>query len=365
MSSRVVGVTLAIALAFEVWLLVEMRNLYPTMALGESLLSATIINLLMAFGIMYATLVADEMVAVGANRLRAYAFAVALGSAAGAVAQWQVHQWLHVVPVNIDTPTPNPVYDVSRDLYQPAVAVTQPAVMFFEFLIWGSIIVFIYVNRRTTLLATARMNAAQVERAHAQRRTLESRLQALQARVEPQFLFSTLAQVRDLYDSDPVKGARVLDDLIAYLRAALPHLRESTSTLRQELELLGAYLRIMRVRLGRRLALDVDAPQTVLDGRVPSMMLLPLVNHVLAEVASSPAAGAIRVVARPVDVGLRLEVSGEGVVVADGSAILRDIRDRLQGLYGNRGTLARETSPPGWVRIVMEIPHESPDSGHR
>src|SRR5206468_7152836 len=104
------------------------------------------------------------------------------------------------------------------------------------------------------LLATARLNAAQVQRAETQRRTLESRLQVLQARVEPQFLFNTLAQVRELYESDPAKGGEMLGNLIVYLRAALPHLRESTSTLGQEMDLVTAYLNIMRVRLGERLA---------------------------------------------------------------------------------------------------------------
>ncbi len=90
--------------------------------------------------------------------------------------------------------------------------------MGFECLIWGSIIVWIYVNRRDALRAAARLNSAQVQRTETQRRTLESRLQALQARVEPQFLFSSLTQVHDLYESDPAKGRQVLGDLIAYLR---------------------------------------------------------------------------------------------------------------------------------------------------
>ena len=122
---------------------------------------------------------------------------------------------------------------------RPDIAITQPAAMFFEFLIWGSIVVFIYVKRRNSLRADKRMHSARAQRAEAQRRTLESRLQALQARVEPQFLFNTLAEVRDLYDVDPALGGRMLGDLIAYLRAALPHFRESSSTVSRELELAG------------------------------------------------------------------------------------------------------------------------------
>jgi sensor histidine kinase YesM len=107
-------------------------------------------------------------------------------------------------------------------------------------------------------MAADRMRAAELARTLSRRRTLESRLQAMQARVEPQFLFNTLAQVRELYERDAVVAGRVLDDLISYLRAALPHLRESSSTLGQEIALARAYLDIMQVRLGERLEFSID-----------------------------------------------------------------------------------------------------------
>ena len=67
----------------------------------------------------------------------------------------------------------------------------------------------------------------------------------MQARVEPRFLFNTLAQVERLYEIDAQRADRMLDDLIVYLRAALPQLRETTSTLSREIELAKAYLNIV------------------------------------------------------------------------------------------------------------------------
>src|SRR5262249_41165738 len=160
------------------------------------------------------------------------------------------------------------------------------------------------------LRAAAQMNGAQVQRADAQRQTLESRLQALQARVEPRFLLNTLAQVHALYESDPAKGSQMLGDLIVYLRAALPHLRDSTSTLEQELGRVGAGLGIMRLHWGQRLEFDIDAPQTELAARVPPMILLPLVNHLLTVgLVSSSAGGAIRIGARASAEALCVEFS--------------------------------------------------------
>ena len=92
------------------------------------------------------------------------------------------------------------------------------------------------------------------------RDVLESRLAAMQAQVEPQFLFNTLAQVERLYEIDPARAARMLDDLIAYLRAAMPLMRDTSSTVKQEIDLARAYLDIVRIRLGDRLAFAIEVP---------------------------------------------------------------------------------------------------------
>ncbi|HEV8553558.1 MAG TPA: histidine kinase [Casimicrobiaceae bacterium] len=351
------GATIAIAVALEAWSVMDVVfKSGPKLPAAEAYLSATIIILLMAFSIMFTTLVADELVARGAKRLPTYAWAVVIGSAVATLAQWEVHRWLQLR-------THNDVPGISHE-----VAVMQPAFVFFEYLIWGSIIAFIYVNRRTALLATARMNAAQVQRADAQRRTLESRLQALQARVEPQFLFNTLAQVRALYESDPAKGGQMLGDLIDYLRAALPRLRDSTSTLEREVELAIAYLKIMQVRLGDRLAFQVDVQDAVRAARMPPMLLLPLVDYVLVHgLAPPPASGTIRIATGRAAGKLRVEIADSGGGFAKGCADddLRDIRERLHGLYGDQGTLAFASSSGHRTQAVLEIPYESTHRSHR
>src|SRR5207244_12881023 len=226
-------------------------------------------------------------------------------------------------------------------------AAVMPVYVFFEYLIWGSIIVFIYVNRRNALRASARMNAAHVQRAETQRRALESRLQVLQARVEPKFLFDTLAQVRDLYERDPTTGSRTLGNLIVYLRAALPHLRESTSTLGQEVDLVGAYVAIMRTHVGDAVAFHVEVTDLARAARMPAMVLLPLVNHALVHrLARRAPSGAIGIVARNAGGRLCVEIadSGEGFVSTAGSNDLRDVRERLHTLYSGAETLAFERS---------------------
>jgi hypothetical protein len=351
LSWRAAAITLAIMAALDVWLVFELASVEPTQPV-ESYVSGAVINLFMAFFIMFATLTADELVVRGAKRFAAYAWAVVLGSATAALMQWQVHGWLHL--------------RTRLDVVSPETAMLQPPLIFFEYLIWGSIIVFIYVSHRTALLATARMNAAQVRRADAQRRTLESRLQALQARVEPQFLFNTLAQVRALYESDPAKGAQMLGDLIVYLRAALPHLRDSTSTLERELKLVGAYLSIIQVRFGGRLSVDNTVPLSVYSARMPPMILLPLLDHVVNRgSASSGDRSTIRIGARISTGKVRVEVTfvGAAFAAAARAADLGDIQERLGSLYGEAGSVTFGAARDG-TQAVIEVPYESTDGSH-
>jgi LytS/YehU family sensor histidine kinase len=244
--------------------------------------------------------------------------------------------------------------------------IVQAASVFFEYLLWAAIIVMVYANRRTALLASARMNAAQVQRAELQRKVLESQLQALQARVEPQFLFGTLVQMRELYDINPAQGAQIADDLIVYLRAALPQMRDSNSTLAQELKLAAAYLSIKQPQKpGVRP--DVAAPAGALSARVPPMMLLPLVDHVLsADRNPLEATSAIEISVSARAGALRLAVSDRNAraLAKDARGVLSDIRERLCALYGERGKL-HVGSSNGSACIVLEIPYDATEGHHR
>jgi len=364
-SWRVVATTAAIAAALELYVIFEFTvdgtnpGDAPSVPAAQVYLSGAVINFVMAFTLMLATFMADELVARGAKRRLAYPLAVVVGSAGGALLQRALHLWLHL----------GSRYDGAG--IPPDITIMEPAVVFFEYLIWSSIIVFIYVNRTTALRAAARMNAAQVEQSRARRRTLEARLQALQARVEPQFLFNTLAKVRALYDDDRDKGSRLLEDLIVYLRAALPQLRDSTSTLERELELVTAYLAIMRVHMAGDLVIVIEGPPPAAAraAAFPPMILLPLVASVLAPggLAATFDHDAVRLVAR-IDSGrLRVEVTASGgrYAAKSQSGVLSDIRERINALYGELGTLSVESSGTLTTGVVMEIPDERANGSHR
>ncbi len=128
---------------------------------------------------------------------------------------------------------------------------------------------FGYFHRRRALQRTASLHRAQIDGARLCRKAFEARLQAMQARVEPQFLFNTLANVERLYDTDAKLADRMLDDLIVYLRTALPQLRETTSTVAREIELAKAYLNVVQAGPANALSLDVGLLSRDGDMRFP------------------------------------------------------------------------------------------------
>ena len=220
--------------------------------------------------------------------------------------------------------------------------------------------------RQRTSQRLARIRARELERAQITRRMVESRLQTMQACIEPQFLFDTLGDVEKLHRSEPRTAVRLIDELIVYLRAALPHLRESNSTVAKEAELAHAWLNIRRLRTGGGPALTVDLGAQAGAARLPPMILLPLVDHILSEPVTSPHA-TLDVAANIRDGRLRIALAlrDAGRARAGRLDTLSGLRDRLSLLYGRDARLAEGSAPDGAITITLDVPHEATHGDHR
>jgi hypothetical protein len=137
--------------------------------------------------------------------------------------------------------------------------------------------VFCHVRDRELATIHAARTAT-LERAGAERDIVEMRLQVIQARVEPEILFGALGDVRATYAQDPVAADGLLDDLISYLRAALPDMRRGASTVLREARLAEAYLRVLPAGRDGRVIVDVAVDDAARDAAFPSLVLLPLVH---------------------------------------------------------------------------------------
>jgi len=228
----------------------------------------------------------------------------------------------------------------------------------------ASAVLWIIADRARAARARERMHRAELARIDAEKRSVESDLQAMQARVEPRFLFGTLAQVKRLYERDAALGERMMDELIAYLRAAMPRMRDTSSTVAQECDLARAYLAIVNVGLGDRLGVAVDCPAGAEAVRMPPMMLLPLVEHALERVEDPSADGrTLHVRAEISSPVLRLTIadSGGGYRPGREGESIGGIRERLAALYATAGSLVLRDGAGGASAAILELPAETSD----
>jgi two-component system sensor histidine kinase AlgZ len=106
----------------------------------------------------------------------------------------------------------------------------------------------------------------------------ESRLQALQARIRPHFLFNTLNAVLSLIRKDPKRAEAALEDLAELFRTVMADNRQLIA-LRDELSLCRQYLNLEQLRLGDRLRVEWRLDPAAEDALVPPMVLQPLVEN--------------------------------------------------------------------------------------
>ncbi len=211
------------------------------------------------------------------------------------------------------------------------------------------------------------INDMRLRRARLVRETVESQLQAMQARVDPRFLFDTMACVERIYEVDSARGDLLLDDLIAYLRATLPDLHTTTSTLHRELALGRAYVDIRSAVLDRKLSLDVDVAPGLGATAFPPMCIVPMLQFLLADAAGhEPVTLALTVGLQ--DSMLRIDAgiagASKGASLEEAEA-LEAMRRRMQGLYGERTRLTVTSDAAAGRRVLLEIPHEPSDGPDR
>ena len=213
------------------------------------------------------------------------------------------------------------------------------------------------------------------ERAAAQlRATLtESRLQALRAQLNPHFLFNTLNAISVMaMQGDQRAVVNTIGRLGELLRVSLDDRLPQRLPLAAELEFLGGYLDIQRVRFADRLTIEQTVPPDTLQALVPSLILQPIVENAISHgVAARQGAGRIAISATREDGALRLSVSdtGAGFVWPAESSRSRGIgltntRERLAQLYGPASRMECGVGPHGGGLVVISIPFELAPESH-
>jgi LytS/YehU family sensor histidine kinase len=184
----------------------------------------------------------------------------------------------------------------------------------------------------------------------------------LEAQIEPQFLFNTLANVQQLVRTDTTRADRLLVQLVSYLRQAIPDVRGSASTLGREFELARTYLDIVQVRIGERLTVSVACEPALAQTPFPSLVVHTLLeNAVRHGIDNRPGPVSIAVRARLVKSHIEIQVEDNGAGFGAGPAVgpglgLRNVRDRLELAYHGQAQLDVTERDSGGVCATVRIP---------
>jgi two-component system, LytTR family, sensor histidine kinase AlgZ len=196
-------------------------------------------------------------------------------------------------------------------------------------------------------------------------RESEARVDALQARIRPHFLFNTLNTVASLIRIDPAAAERAVEDLAELFRASLSS-EKNLCALARELELVDRYLEIEALRLGDRLRVERLIEQSARDWPVPLLSLQPLVENAIHHgIQARAEGGTVRIEASTHEGMLRLRVHNPKPAMvpklSHGNHIALDnIRQRLLLHYGSKARLEVESAADYYAATLYLPRHDLP-----
>ena len=258
-----------------------------------------------------------------------------------------------------------------REVHQVSLGEFLPSLA----LLWiiASLVIKISYKRQVAALAQAAQAVETAESESLKRQVVEARMAAMQAQVEPHFLFNTLASIDHLIEVDPKRASQMQKNLIALLRASMPTMREAndggaglgkTRDLGRELAVIRPYLEILKVRMEERLATEIDVPEGLLSAEFPPMMVQTLVENAIKHgLEPKPEGGRLSLKAEVVHGKLTVTVAdtglGFGRAATAGTGVgLANIRERLQLLYGPKASLTITENPGGGTRVTLAVPYK-------
>jgi sensor histidine kinase YesM len=233
------------------------------------------------------------------------------------------------------------------------------SIVFTSFVI-STVLSVIFFWRERTAVAEAQMAREREKAERIERESIAANLRALQAQIEPHFLFNTLANVSSLIDADRGEAKRMLESFIRFLRSSLAATRADTTTLGAEAELIAAYLDVLQIRMGPRLRYAIEVAPELRGFELPPMLLQPVVeNSIRHGLEPKVAGGEVSLRATSDGASIVIDVADTGVGFAPttrGGVGLSNLRERLRLLYAERGSLEISEAAGGGTRVRLRLP---------
>ena len=232
-------------------------------------------------------------------------------------------------------------------------------------LAFGALVVLGQASRYSALYRTRQVHASELEA-----RLARTHLQLLRMQLQPHFLFNTLNTVAELVHTDPDTADQMITRLGRLLRLSLDHAGHQVVPLRQEIDFLRMYVEIEQIRFQDRLQIVWDLAADTLDAAVPTLLWHPVLENAIRH-GVTPLAGRGRIVIAShrngEDLVLEIRDNGRGLpaggIPREGVG-LRNIRERVDQLYGPRARFTLEPATGGGTIATLRLPYAHCDGAH-
>jgi len=209
-----------------------------------------------------------------------------------------------------------------------------------------------------------RLAFQETETARLNEQLSKAQLNALRQQIEPHFLFNALNAIAGLVREQRNDAAvTMIAGLSDCLRRAMADSNRQQVALGEELEFVQKYLDIQKARFADRLQIIVDVPRELFPAQVPSLILQPMVENAIKHgIAKRVQGGAIRIAGFRCNGKLTLSVYNDGPSLPSGweetqSGIgISNVRNRLQGLYGDGFEFSMRNQSSGGVEVSISVP---------
>ncbi|RJG50652.1 sensor histidine kinase [Motilimonas pumila] len=220
-------------------------------------------------------------------------------------------------------------------------------------------------SRSSAFKVKEQLRQSQLKQSLQEKELILSQLQLLQSQVEPHFLFNTLANLQATIQVDSKKAIQLLDLLTQLLRQSLSSSRKQTISLEEELNFIGAYLAIHKIRLGGRFDYQIDLADDISrDIQLPPLLLQPWVeNAIIYGIEPSEQGGNLYFTisrSQNLSQGLKITIKdtgGAGRFERLSGLNIHNTKQRLLSLFdGQSSWQFKELNGTGFL-LEMEIPY--------
>lgn len=240
----------------------------------------------------------------------------------------------------------------------------------------GGLLVFYYCKNKKIenydvdfANSIAQLMSTQLELARLEKQAQMSaviELKMLQAQIHPHFLFNALNTISSFCRTNPTKARELIINLSNFFRKTLNRDINFVS-IKEEIELVDSYLNIEIARFGKRLNVAYDISSNILDFKIPTFIIQPIVeNSIKHGISICPNGGSLKIIINDmekyiyicvIDTGIGMSSEKLNYVIKNWPGIgLKNVNERLKNIYGNKYGLEIESEINKGTKVSFEIP---------